>query len=58
MADTIALMLSTLRKALETNYRRLLRDVARLNSTVDFCNAPDGFRASLHRLLVRTVFLG
>ena len=35
MADTIALMLSTLRKALETNDRRLLRDVARLDSTVD-----------------------
>ena len=35
MADAIALMLSTLRKAFETNDRRLLRDVARLDSTVD-----------------------
>jgi phosphate:Na+ symporter len=35
MADTIALMLSTLLRALETNDRRLLREVARLDTTVD-----------------------
>ena len=39
MADTIALMLSTLRKALETNDRRLLQQVARLDSTVE-CSKP------------------
>lgn len=35
MAGAIALMLSTLRKALETNDSRLLREVARLDTTVD-----------------------
>ena len=35
MADTIALMLSTLRKALGSNDRRLLSEVGRLDSTVD-----------------------
>ncbi len=35
MADAVALMLSTLQKALENNDRRLLREVARLDSTVD-----------------------
>jgi phosphate:Na+ symporter len=35
MADTVALMLSTLQKALANNDRRLLREVARLDTTVD-----------------------
>jgi phosphate:Na+ symporter len=35
MADTIALMLSTLRRALETDDRRLLREVARFDTTID-----------------------
>jgi phosphate:Na+ symporter len=35
MADSIALMLATLRKALETNDRQLLREVGRLDRTVD-----------------------
>lgn len=35
MADAIAQMLTTLRKALENSDRRLLREVARLDSTVD-----------------------
>jgi phosphate:Na+ symporter len=35
MADTIALMLSTLRRAIETNDRRLLREVARFDTIVD-----------------------
>jgi phosphate:Na+ symporter len=35
MADTIALMLSTLHRAFETNDRRLLREVACLDTTVD-----------------------
>ena len=35
MADTIALMLSTLLRAFETNDRRLLREVAGLDTTVD-----------------------
>jgi len=35
MADTIALMLSTLLRALETNDRRLLREVAHLDTIVD-----------------------
>jgi phosphate:Na+ symporter len=35
VADTIALMLSTLRRALETDDRRLLREVARFDTTVD-----------------------
>ncbi len=35
MSDAIAQMLTTLRKALENSDRRLLREVARLDSTVD-----------------------
>ena len=35
MADSIALMLATLRRALETNDRQLLREVGRLDRTVD-----------------------
>ena len=35
MADSIALMLATLRRALETNNRQLLREVGRLDRTVD-----------------------